>query len=103
MKNNVKVFAVNCENTSGFNIYLDFSGRREYVMSHRHNGLLYQVMKDGIHLNELMRKKPHRIFPKYGIQYYGTTSAKAERQLNHVIRVIEDYIGNSNYEQEEAA
>ena len=68
-----------------------------------HNGLLYQVMKDGIHLNELMRKKPHRIFPKYGIQYYGTTSAKAERQLKHVIRVIEDYIGNSNYEQEAAA
>ena len=35
---NIRVCAVNNGNRDGFNIYLDFSGQREYLIYHRHNG-----------------------------------------------------------------
>ena len=39
-ENNIKVVAENAGQEHGFNIFIDFSGQREYLMYHRHNGLL---------------------------------------------------------------
>lgn len=89
---NVRVFAENRELETGFNVYLDFSGQREYVMTHRHNGLMYQILKDGISLEELKRIKPHQHLVKQGFHYTGNVSSKSERQIMHLIRVLEEYV-----------
>lgn len=59
MKNSdrgIRVFAVNNYKVSNkFDIYLDFSGQREWLMMHRHNGAIFNILKDGIQLSELRR------------------------------------------------
>lgn len=53
----VRVIAINNEKVhSKFDIYLDFSGRREWLMMCRHNGILFSILKDGIALSDLRRK-----------------------------------------------
>ena len=59
---NIRVVAQNCNDVNGFNIYLELSGRREYIMWHRHDGILFDVLKDGVYLNTLKREKPHKLF-----------------------------------------
>ena len=61
MKNNtrnVRIAAVNKSAEDGFNIYLDFSGQREFLMHHRHNGLLFELLKNGIRADDLRRWSP---------------------------------------------
>ena len=61
MKNgarNVRIIAVNAAGKHGFDIFLDFSGQREYLMSHRHNGPLYSMLCDGAPLDEVRRWRP---------------------------------------------
>lgn len=89
---NVKLYAVNREMENGFDIYLDFSGQREYLMSHRHNGILFGILKDGAKLDELRRNKPHKVCVKYGFEYYGLTSSKNEKVVKHILEVVEDYL-----------
>ena len=56
---NIRVRVESEKGRSGFHIYLDFSGQREYLMYHRHNGLLYNRLKgDGVRLSDLRRWKP---------------------------------------------
>ena len=58
MKNlnrNIKVVAVNLDKYDGFNIYLDFSGQREFLVFHRHNGILYNLLKDGVIVDDFKR------------------------------------------------
>ena len=89
---NVRVIAVNRELEDGFNIYLDFSGRREYLLSHRHNGIMYEILKDGISVEKLKRTKPHQLYTEYGFRFTGRNSSKLERQLNHLNDIIEEYL-----------
>lgn len=95
MKNaerNIKVVAENNENKQGFNIYLDCSGQREFIVWHRHNEVLYNVLKDGVVLRDLNRKKPIKLFQdQYG---YGKRriTAKFDNMMNHLRLVINDYI-----------
>lgn len=44
---NVLVYVENRVDADGFKIYLYFSSQREYLISHRHNGLLYALLKGG--------------------------------------------------------
>ena len=59
---NINVHAVNDGSNPGFNIFLDFSGQKEFLMHHRHNGLLYRLLKDGVRLQELRRLEQRRSF-----------------------------------------
>ncbi len=52
---NIRVLAENNNGRSGFSIYLDFSGQREYLMHHRYNGLLYAMLKDGVAIEDVYR------------------------------------------------
>ena len=99
---NVRVYAVNRNSEEGFNVYLDFSGQREYVVSRRHNGILYEILKDGISLERLKRTKPHQLYTEYGFHFSGRNSAKLESQIKHLVEVLEEYI-DEVVEDEEAA
>ena len=52
---NILVVAENNGNQDGFNVYLVFSGHREYLFTHRHNGPMFVMLKDGIRLADLQR------------------------------------------------
>ena len=89
MKNttrNVRIYAENLGSRHGFNIYLDFSGQREFLMYHRHNGLTYDVLKDGMSLGELYRLDPYSLFR---IANYSRDSAHS---LRHITMVVNDYL-----------
>lgn len=79
---NVRVFAKNREGKSGFNIYLDFSGQREFLVAHRHSGLLYNLLKDGMRTDDLRRWTPRR----------RTASChRLEGMVSHLLAVVDDY------------
>ena len=87
---NTYVYAKNCENGNGFNVYLDLSGQTEFVYWHRNNFFLYNILKDGIQLEELRkRRRSIRIKNRYQSRKY---SAKRERMLEHLIAVLDEYI-----------
>jgi hypothetical protein len=51
---NIRITAHNNQRKPGFNIFLDFSGRLEFLMWHRHNGLLYLLLKKKPNMKQLM-------------------------------------------------
>ena len=86
---NIKVIAENNGNKKGFNIFIVFSGHREYLMHHRHNGLLYGMLKDGISLPDLRRWKPAQIsVSRTGI--YG--GRKMYSSVRHILHAVDDYL-----------
>ena len=94
MKRNIRIFAENSGN--GFNIYIEFSGQREYLMFHRHNALLYDILKDGITVNDIRRWKPS-MFCRKKLRRK-SVSEKLYNMLKHLLLVIDDYL----IEREEA-
>lgn len=86
---NVSIAAVNNGQEHGFHIYLDFSGRREYLAYHRHNGLLYGLLKDGIHVDTLRRWSPaaNRHIPRNF-----TGDKRLRSMVKHLLAVVDDYI-----------
>lgn len=54
---NLKMVATEGTNPGYFDIYLEFSGRREFMMEHRWNRELYHLMKAGVTMDEFERKK----------------------------------------------
>lgn len=92
---NVRVIAENIDSDHGFHIFLDFSGQREYLMSHRHNGLLYNVLKDGVALDDMRRWRPchkAREFPGFRHNSRANGSVQLENMLSHLLVVIDDYM-----------
>ena len=90
MKNftrNVRITAINNGGADGFNIYLDFSGQREFLMHHRHNGLLYALLKDGIRADELRRWAP---IAGRGSRSRATAD-KIRGMVDHLLLVVDDY------------
>ena len=84
----VRIYAVNNKNKDGFNVYADISGRRVYMLSHRHNYHIYQLLKDGLSLDELRRGKLHRIYARHRVAK-GQIPEKIVSSLEHLIRVVE--------------
>lgn len=86
---NTRIIAENNEGKDGFHIFLEFSGRREYLMTHRHNGLLYNYLKDGVDLDDLRRLTPGKIgrdvTGKYG-------AGQLYEKVRHLIAIIDAYI-----------
>jgi len=81
---NIKVVAINNESRDGFSIYLDFSGRREFVVSHRHNALLYSILCGGIHLDDLRRWRPKASQRQ--------VNGKLVNLISHSLKVIDWYL-----------
>lgn len=96
---NIRVVAENNGTVDGFNIYLDFSGQREFLMFHRHNGLLYELLKDGIRLDDLGRLEPRKYYSSANCPRHAHRSRakKLESGVNHLQDVITDYILERNY------
>lgn len=90
--NKIRVVAVNNGRESGFNIYLDYSGRREYLTCHRHNELLYGLLKDGIGLDEMRRWKPQSHGRYTGLRYRVRRSNQLHNSVNHLLHVIDSYM-----------
>lgn len=78
---NVRIFAVNNYKIGGFDIYMDFSGKEEYLMWHRHNAALYDILKDSPRLADLQRigRADH-----------------AYRSVRHILAVAGDLIAEKN-------
>jgi hypothetical protein len=86
---NIRVIAENNGNKNGFNIFLDFSGQREYLMSHRHNARLYRLLKDGAVVADVRRWSPAQI----GSGRVGRTGyAQLYDIVSHLVTVIDDYM-----------
>ena len=103
MNRNIRVIAENNGFADGFNIYLDFSGQREFLMFHKHNGLLFSLLKDGICVGDLARWTPWK-------DNDGYTYAKSRRRhskklismVSHLLDVIEAYMEERMFVQEAA-
>ena len=93
MKNgarNVRIIAVNAAGKQGFDIFLDFSGQREYLMSHRHNGPLYSMLCDGAPLDEVRRWRPAA-----GRRLCAVNRRHSEtlhNSVRHLLLVVDDYL-----------
>ena len=83
---NVKVVAVNNGDKEGFNIYLDFSGQREFLVHHRRNGLLYNFLKGGVRTEELRRWTPSA---RRGVRRL--SGHRLQGMISHLIAVVDDY------------
>lgn len=86
---NIRIFAENCENNiPGFNIILDYSGKKVFLMHHRHNGLLYLLLDGGIRLDELRRWKPRKQASRRGQQ----AQTKVFKMKSHLLKVIDCFL-----------
>lgn len=75
-ENRILVYAVNNDKVhSKFDIYLEFSGHREWLIIHRHNGWLYNLMRNGISLSELRR-----------------ATGRDRRNLKYLLSVIDEFL-----------
>ena len=90
---NIWVVAENNGNQDGFNIYLEFSGQREYLMTHRHSGILYGLLKDGVRLVELQRMLMDPNNQCVLARRSGILPVKQYRdKIRYLLQVIEEYI-----------
>ena len=89
---NVRVFAENNEYHDGFNIYVELSGQREFVMCHRHNAPIYWLLTDGVWFNELKRCKPGQILKLTPHYKRCPRSADISGSVRHLIRAIDEYL-----------
>ena len=90
---NILVFAENNGNQHGFNVYLVFSGQREYLFTHRHNGAMFGMLKDGIRLADLQRGVREMNLPALCNRRTGYTATKQLRNsMRYLMMVIDEYI-----------
>jgi hypothetical protein len=86
---NIRVKAENNGKKEGFNIYIIFSGQKEFLMHHRHNGLLYTMLKDGISLSDLRRWKPSQVSLSRTCTRRGSIIFGSVR---HILSVADEYL-----------
>lgn len=91
---NIEVFAVNDSKKPGFDIFLEFSGQRVFLTHHRHSGLLYQLIEDGMRLDELHRFKPiwSHSHSKYTRKKKNQRSTRLEKMVKFLLSTIDEYI-----------
>lgn len=87
-KRNVKVVAENFRDDK-FDVYLVISGEREYVITHRRNYFLYELLKRGVDLQELKREKPQDLYSKNDIKITRGSARKAINSLNYLLKVVD--------------
>ena len=90
---NIMVFAENNANRCGFNVYLVFSGQREYLFTHRHNGPMYSVLKDGVRLADMQRGVREMNIPTLCGRRGGIPVTKQLRNsMRYLMVMIDEYI-----------
>ena len=110
MNRNVKLVAEGTHNQDWFDIYIDFSGRREYLMPHRQNGMLFSILKDGVTIGELERSMQKMVsemslsgrrYLKGGInprlKCRKNQSRKLENSIAHLVLVANEYMEDMDY------
>ena len=85
---NTRIYAVRNNNSNGFSVYIDISGKQEYVMSHRYNVFLYDLMKNGVSFSELKRWEPRA--GRFDISRKHIRNNVSS--VSHIIKVIDEYI-----------
>lgn len=92
MKNtntNSRILASTHKFDGSFDIYLDISGKKEFLFTHSHNSFLYAVLKDGISLEEWNRRtawKPHSRVRN------GREVRRLEGAARRLSTIIDDYL-----------
>ena len=89
---NMRVIAENNGNRDGFNIYLDFSGQREFLMYHRHNGLLFGLLKNGMRTEALRRWTPSRAAKEVCSFNRKRVCGRMNQMVRHLLEVVDDYL-----------
>jgi len=107
MNRNVRLVAEGTYEHDWFDIYIDFSGTREYLMPHRPNGRLFSLLKDGVSISELKRNTQkvvsdmslsgHR-YLKGGInprlKRRKNQARKLENTIGHLVTVVNEYMAD---------
>ena len=78
---NMKIIAAN--EKSGLNLYLSNSGgSKYYLITHRWNGLLWSLLKDGMYIEELRRLRPNG----------DRRTQKTYKSVRHILKVIDSFL-----------
>lgn len=93
---NTRILAENNGNSDGFNVYLEFSGQREYLMFHRYSGLLYGLIKDGMALSDLRRWRAPKISRGASRGDQLRRSARLKNSVDHLLDAVDDYMLERN-------
>ena len=98
---NTRIIAKNA-NEYGFDVYLDFSGRREYLVHCRKNHALWSLLKNRPYVDALRRNWMHGNEVKYFRKYQGTRHRQIngrqfrlnqrEHVVTHLLGIIDCYI-----------
>ena len=102
-KQSVKVIIENNHKLEGFDVYLDFSGQKEYLMHHKRNQELRFMLLKNPYIEDLKRirseKKTFAVKNRYlRGELYGREngqrhrSQKLDSTLGHLLIVIQDYL-----------
>lgn len=107
---NVKVIAKGSRRKGWFDIYIDFSGRQEYLMSHRKNEYLFRLLKVGVGIEEVERNMQKLVssVSLSGCRYMKgrnnprlkrrkNQSRKLENSVDHLLTVVNEYICEDEY------
>ena len=90
---NVRVICFN-NNKGSLDIYMEFSGQREYLMTYRHNGPIYDVLCRGISLDDL-RRYDAKIAPTYSrihLKEHKRTAGHLRHTIDHILNVADEYM-----------
>lgn len=81
---NVRIFATSRYRRDGINLYIDFSGQREYMMHYRYNKALYRCLSKGVSLDELRELGRGRHAARAG--------QAVAHAAKHITKVADDFI-----------
>ena len=102
---NVKLIADGSRSDDWFDLYIELPGRKEYLMRHRRNGMLFDFLKDGKCVADIQKDSQKKCakMTAYGRRYrHGrqgreirsnkNTASKFENTIDHLVKVASDYI-----------
>ncbi len=102
---NVRLIAEESDLRNWFDIYIDFSGSREYLMPHRRNTNIYNLLKDGIRIDDLERDSrkvisdislSERRYNKGAVNLRlkcrKNKSRQLENSIEHLLIVVDEYL-----------
>jgi len=78
--NRYRIHVVN--GRSGLDVYISTGNEDHYVTTRRHNGLIWERLRVGVSIGELIRLKPRK--SRLEQKYYNCT--------RHLLRVVDDFI-----------
>jgi hypothetical protein len=90
-ENNIKVVVRDRNNRGGYDVFLDFSGSLEYLMSFKYSYALHSVlMRKEWTVGEIRRMKPHK---EWNYRWGGKDKArKLDSSVKHLLDVIDWYL-----------